>query len=52
MELAFVDNTRRYDSLAVERQPTGIIMLILSKVELFDSVNLMLFNMNQRNVTE
>jgi len=52
MELAVVDNTRRYDSLAVERQPTGIVMLILSKVELSDNVNLMLFNMNQRNVTE
>ena len=52
MELAVVDNTRMYDSLAVERQPTGIVMLILSKVELSDNVNLMLFNMNQRNVTE
>jgi len=25
MDLAVVDNTRRYDSLPVERQPTGII---------------------------
>ena len=25
MNLAIVDNTRRYDSLPVERQPTGII---------------------------
>jgi len=24
MDLAIVDNTRRYDSLPVERQPTGI----------------------------
>ena len=50
--MAVVDNTRRYDSLAVERQPTGIVILNNSKVELSDSVNLMLFNMNQRNVTE
>ena len=50
--MAVVDNTRMYDSLAVERQPTGIVMLILNKVELSDNVNLMLFNMNQRNVTE
>ena len=57
MELAFVDNTRRYDSLPVERQPTGIAMLKLSNVELSDSVNLMLSNvelcnMNQRNLTQ
>ena len=30
MNLAVVDNTRRYDSLPVERQPTGIIRCYFS----------------------